>query len=392
MPQTIPALTFDIKKDSWENSKGFFKREIPMPILDEKQNPQDAVCVILEIKYAGVCGSDRGIWHREAFHDLIQNSLEKEGKTQRILGHELFGEIVQAGSLVGTLYDLKVGDPVSGDSHVTCGKCYQCKQGKQHVCTNEQILGISIDGIFAKYVKVPAKNLWKVNLEFIKPETACLFDPFGNAVHACTAADVRGQRVAVIGCGQIGLFSIQLLKIFGAADIIGIDVNEKNLAKAKALGAHFTVKLNPSEEKKENPYEPDKKMIERIMEISYGKGVDVCLELSGHNSSVNNAIEMTCRGGDIILFGIKDGDFIIPKFSQSIIRGFNFHCVIGRQIFRTWHIAQRLLADEFNGIQNNIHKIILEGGKETIIPFSEYSNELFSERIKKYPKLIFKMD
>src|SRR3989344_3853982 len=123
----IQALTLDINKDGWDTSKGFIKREIDMPVLDEKNNSKDALSVIIKIKYAGICGSDRGIWNRQAFKDLIFNSLRNEQKYLRILGHEFFGEINEAGSEVEKSYGLKPDDMVSGDSHITCGECYQCK-------------------------------------------------------------------------------------------------------------------------------------------------------------------------------------------------------------------------------------------------------------------------
>src|SRR3989344_5889712 len=212
---TISALTLDIKKDGWNASNGFIMRQIAMPTLDEKKNPEDAVSVIVKIRYAGVCGTDRGIFYRNVFKDLIHNSLAKEGKAMRILGHEFSGEILSPGSMAGHLYGIKKGSMVSGDSHITCGNCYQCKIGENNVCTNEKILGISTDGIFATYVKIPAKNLWVVDTKKVRPEIAAIYDPFGNAVHAVTKTNVRGQTVAVFGCGPIGLFSILLLKNFG---------------------------------------------------------------------------------------------------------------------------------------------------------------------------------
>ena len=389
MTKNNKALTFDIKEDSWENSKGFFKREIPMPTLNEKNNPKDAVSVILKMKYAGVCGSDRGIWHRNTFKDMIHDSLEKEGQNLRILGHEFVGEIIEQGSLVESLYDVKVGDSVSGDSHVTCGKCFQCRIGEQNVCVDEHILGISLNGIFAEYVKLPAKNLWVVDFNRVRPEIAALYDPFGNAVHSCTAVDLKGQRVAIFGCGQVGLFSVLLLRNFGAAKIIGVDVNEDNLKMAKELGAHETIKINPSDKK--NEYDPDEEAIRKIMELTYDKGVDVSMEMAGYNSSVNNVIESTRRGGDIILFGLKDGDFTIPKFSRIVVRGLTVHNIIGRQIFSTWQTAQRVLSDHSNGIQDKMFNIILKKGKDTIFPLSKYTNEMFEEKLDKHPKLVFKI-
>ena len=144
---------------------------------------------------------------------------------------------------------------------------------------NEAILGISIDGIFAEYVKIPAKNLWAIDKTRIRPEIAAIMDPFGNAVHAASVADFRGQRVAILGCGPVGLFSILLARNFGAAKVIAVDINPANLKMAKKLGAHETVLIR--KKKKEFDWEPDQEVVDRIMELTYGKGVDVSMEMAG---------------------------------------------------------------------------------------------------------------
>lgn len=389
MAQTIQALTIDLEKDGWEESRGFIKREVPMPVLDESVNKEDAVSVIVKVTFAGVCGSDRGIWNRSAFTDMFSSSLKKEGKSMRILGHEFTGEVVQAGSLVETLYGIKEGEPVSGDSHVTCGRCFQCRIGEQEVCRDQKILGISTDGIFAPYVKIPAKNLWVVDYNRVSPEVCALYDPFGNAVHAMTKVDMRGARVAIFGCGQIGMFSILLARQFGAAKIVAVDVNEHNVAMAKQIGAHEGIVIKQKE--KEHAYDHDPEVIARINELTYGKGVDVSLEMAGFNSSVNNAIASTRYGGDIILFGIKDGDFVVPKFSELIVKGITLHNVIGRQIFKTWQIAQRVLSDSTNNVQEHVWKTIMHSGHGTIIKLSEFTPEMMEEKMKQYPKLLFDM-
>ncbi len=396
---TIKALTLDIEKDGWDKSRGFVMREVPMPILDEKANPEDALCVILKVRYAGVCGSDRGLWYRTAFKDLVHDSLKREGKTMRITGHEFVGEIVQMGSMVKRLYNdldeknpvkLEVGSLASGDSHVTCGRCYQCRIGEQHVCMNEAILGISIDGIFAEYVKIPAKNLWPIDATRIRPEVASIMDPFGNAVHATTKVDMRGQRVAIFGAGPVGLFSVLLARNFGAAKVIAVDVNPANLAMAKELGAHETVLIE--KKKKEHDWEHDPEVVARIMELTYGKGVDVSMEMAGPFSSVNNCIESTRRGGHVILFGIKDGDITIPKFAaRVIVRGLTLHGIIGREIFRTWQIAQRVLSDKTNGVQEKIWNVILKEGKGTVLDFKSFTPEGFEKAMDANPKVMFKI-
>ncbi|OGI68530.1 hypothetical protein A2738_01455 [Candidatus Nomurabacteria bacterium RIFCSPHIGHO2_01_FULL_42_15] len=395
----IKALTLDIKKDGWEGKRGFVMRDVPMPVLDEKKYHSDATCVILKILYAGVCGSDRGLWYRNAFKDLIHSSLQKEKKSMRITGHEFVGEIVEAGSMVKSLYydtdphnkaKIEVGNLVSGDSHVTCGSCYQCRIGESHVCLNESILGISIDGVFAEYVKVPAKNLWAVDTTRLRPEIAAIYDPFGNAVHATTVTDFRGQRVAIFGCGPIGLFSILLARNFGAAKIIAVDVLPENLKMAKELGAHETILIKKTNKKES--WEADAVVVEQIMKLTYGKGVDVSMEMAGAFSSVNNAIDSTRRGGHVIFFGIKDGDLTIPKFSRVIIRGLTIHNIIGREIFRTWQIAQRILNDKSNGIQDAIWNVVLKEGKDTILSFKDFTPESFEKAMDQNPKIIFKIN
>lgn len=385
----INALTLDIKTDGWSNSRGFIKRQVDMPVLDEAKNPMDALSVIVKVQYAGMCGSDRGIWTRTAFTDMFAGALEKEQKSLRILGHEFVGEVTSVGSMVaGTTAGISVGATVSGDSHVTCGKCYQCRLGEAEVCQDQAILGISTDGIYAEYVKVPAKNLWAVDLERIRPEVCALLDPFGNAVHSLSKVDVRGARVAIFGCGQIGLFSVLLARQFGAAKVIAVDVNPDNLAMAKELGAHETILID-TKAVKTNSYDADWDAIKKIQEITYGKGVDVSMEMAGFNSSVNNCIEATRFGGHIILFGIKDGNFTIPNFSKLVVKGFTLHNVIGRQIFKTWQISQRVLSDTSNGVQDKVWNVIMKQGKGTIIPLSEFSQELVEARMNEHPKLVF---
>ncbi|HEX4774542.1 MAG TPA: zinc-binding dehydrogenase [Candidatus Saccharimonadales bacterium] len=395
----MKSLVIDTAEQPWEESRGFKLADIEKPTLDEANNPADAASVIVKLKYAGVCGTDRGLWYRAAFKDQFKNALVAENTTRRIVGHEFVGEIVEAGSMVKSLYSdpdplnqakIEVGNLVSGDSHVTCGKCYQCRLGEANVCMNESILGITIDGVFTEYAKLPAKNLWSIDESRIRPEVAAIMDPFGNAVHALTKVDVRGQRVAIFGCGPIGLFSLLIAQNFGAAKVIMVDVNEDNLELAKRLGADETILIRPSE--KANPWESDTEAVERIMELTYGKGVDVAMEMAGPASSINNCIDATRRGGHVVLFGLKDGDVNIPSFSRLIVRGLTLHAIIGRQIFKTWQISQRLLSKRSNGIQDKIWDIILEGGQGTIIALAEFNPEAFERQMNEHAKLIFKME
>ena len=382
----MKALIYDKVKQPWDRSRGFEMVDIPEPKLDEKKNPEDALSVIIKLRYAGVCGSDRNLWYRTGFKEMVHESLAHEGKSSRITGHEFLGEIVQEGSMVKRLYrdhdpknraKVQVGALVSGDSHITCGRCYQCRLGESHVCLNEAILGITIDGIFAEYAKIPAKNLWAVDTTRLRPEIAAMYDPFGNAIHAATIVDMRGQRVAIFGCGPVGLFSILLARNFGAAKIIAVDINPANLKMAKKLGAHEVAHADEA--------------VARINELTYGKGVDIAMEMAGPPASLNNCIESTRRGGHVIVFGIKDGDFTISRFSRLIVvRGLTLHGIIGRQIFRTWQIAQRVLNDKTNGVQDAIWNVILKKGTGTILPFKKFTPKSFEKSMSENPKILFK--
>lgn len=395
----MQALVIDTTDQPWDATHGFAKADVPRPTLDEANNPADAASVIVKMRYAGVCGSDRGLWYRQAFKDQFANGLQIEGKMKRIVGHEFVGEIVEAGSMVKALYSdpdplnqakIEVGNLVSGDSHVTCGRCYQCRLGQANVCANEAILGITIDGVFTEYAKLPAKNLWSIDESRIRPEIAAIMDPFGNAVHALTKVDVRGQRVAIFGCGPIGLFSLLLAQKFGAAKVIMVDVNEANLNMAKQLGAEETILIKPT--KKANPWESDPEVIDRIMDLTYGKGVDVAMEMAGPASSINNCIDATRRGGHVVLFGVKDGAVTIPEFPRVIVRGLTLHAIIGRQIFETWQISQRILSQASNGIQDKIWDIILNGGQDTLVNFKDFDPVSFEQKMNQKPKLVFKME
>ena len=393
------GLIIDTTNQPWEESRGFQLAELERPSLDEAHNSDDASSVIVKVKYAGVCGSDRGLWYRNAFKDQFLAALERDKKPSRVVGHEFVGEVVEVGSKVNSLYwdpdpknvaKIEVGSLVSGDSHVTCGKCYQCRLGEANVCMNEAILGITIDGIFAQYVKLPAKNLWAMDSSRIRPEVAAIMDPFGNAIHALSKVDVRGQRVAIFGAGPIGLFSVLIAQKFGAAKVIAVDVSAANLELAKRCGADETILIEPSE--KANAWEHDTSVIERIRELTYGKGVDVSMEMAGPASSVNNAIDSTRRGGHVILFGVKDGDMTIPHFPRLIVAGLTIHCVIGREIFKTWQLSQRVLSQTSNGVQDKVWNVILNGGKDTVLNLSEFDPAVFEETIKEHWNRIFNME
>ncbi|MBK6898497.1 MAG: alcohol dehydrogenase catalytic domain-containing protein [bacterium] len=387
MTKTMQALVYDKATMPWDTTRGFIKQEMPRPEIDESRDPADGDRVIVKIIYAGFCGSDRGIWHRTAFKGHIFESLKREGATTRIIGHEMIGEIVETGSRVQARHGYRAKDLVSTESHIICGTCYQCQIGQTHICARDQIIGISRDGCFAEYIKLPAGVLWPTDRRKIKLKVAAVQEPFGNAVHACTAADLRGKTVAVFGCGTIGLFVIMIAKALGATRVIGVEPVARNREMALALGADEVIGFDAAKAAAHG-WAADKEVVRAVREASRGIGADVSLEMAGFNSSVNNAIQSTRRGGEVVLFGLKQGNFHIQDLDRMIVNGLTLRSVVGRRIFETWHITRNLLEDRSNGIQKHILEDILAGGHETLVHIDDFERDAFAAKLAQWPKLL----
>ncbi len=382
MSELMTALTFDRQRDGWDTSTGLVKDRVPVPVLSAPDE------VLIRVKYAGFCGSDRGIWWRKAFGDMILGSLAEEGRSRRIVGHELLGEIVEVGPEAASKFGYRAGDVVSTESHIICDVCYQCKAGDVHVCAKDKIIGISLDGCFAEYLKLPAKSLWKTDLSKIRPEVAAVQEPFGNAVHACQATDLRGKSVAIVGCGTIGLFAILIARGMGARQVIGIEVDPHHADLARQLGCD--VVLTPGATDPARPYASDPSLREQVRALTGGVGVDVAMEMAGFNSSLNNAIKITRRGGHVVLFGVKNGDGTIEDLHRVVMDGLQLHGIVGRQIFSTWEITKRLLEDRSNGIQDAVFKTILNGGVGTMVDIKDWDKASFENVIRQHPKALIR--
>jgi threonine 3-dehydrogenase len=383
------ALVYDSEKDRWDKSRGFRKVKVDKPQIDPK-DPIDASSVILKVKFTGFCGSDTGIWFRTSFKTMIHESLKAEKKTTRVIGHEVFGEVAEVGAVAAAHYGLKKGEWVAAESHIVCGRCHQCLIGQRHVCTDERIIGISRDGGFAEYIKLPASVIWRTDVAKIRPEVAVVQEPFGNAVHACTAVDLRGKSVAVFGCGAIGQFTIMIAKALGASRVIGIEPNPINAELARKLGADEVVEFKIENGDDRNGWKAYPEVVEEVVRFSGIDGVDVAMEMAGHNSSINNALASVRRGGDVVLFGLKSGDFKIQDFQRNIVKGIRMHGVIGRRLFETWELTKNLLESRENGIQEKIWSIMLNRGKDTIVDAKDFDPATFEKKIGKHPKLIIR--
>ena len=388
IPDTMTALLYDRSEGAWEQTRGLSREVVPTPRLDPDADPRDESSVLIRTLYAGFCGSDRGIWHRKAFKEMIHGSLDEEGGHRRITGHEMLGEIVQVGRKAAVKYGYKPGDVVSTESHIICGTCYQCRKGDTHVCAEDKIIGISMDGCFAEYLKLPAKSLWPTDLSRIRPEVAAVQEPFGNAVHACTKVDLRGRSVAIFGTGTIGLFAVLIARGLGAGTIIGVDPNAKHAELARRLGADLVIEPSLAGS---DPISADADVVEQIRAATGGVGVDVSLEMSGFNSALNSAVSAVRRGGDVILFGIRDGDMVLRDFSRLVMNGVALHSVVGRRIFETWTITKSLLEDRTNGIQDAIWEVILNRGEGTLIDLDAWEAGAFERTIGEHTKPVIRI-
>jgi len=387
LPDTMQALVYDRSTDPWNESRGLRKLEMPRPRLDPSEDPRDASAVLIRVLYSGFCGSDRGIWFRKAFRSMIYDSLDEEQRDQRITGHEMLGEIVQVGRRAALKYGYAPGEIVSTESHIVCGTCRQCRVGDTHVCAEDKIIGISLDGCFAEYIKLPAKALWRTDLTRIRPEVAAVQEPFGNAVHACTKVDLRGKSVAVYGTGTIGLFAVLVARGLGAGRIVGIEPDPANAERARRLGCDEVIVPDLSGA---DPIKHDPRVAAAVRKATFGDGADVSLEMAGFNSSLNNAIAGTRRGGDIILFGVRDGPMTLENYSRVIMNGLAMHAVVGRRIFETWTITRSLLEDQNNGIQDNIWDVILNRGEGTLVNIREWEKSTFEQTISTWPKAVIR--
>ena len=418
----MKALILDIKRDQWDSTTGITFTDIEEPTLNEGMTLNaggraliqptvtatgmtlaqldaptleegkisgDNARVLIKPIYTGVCGSDKSIWFRRAFKDLIFDSLENEGRDYRICGHELLGEVVEAGSYAASHYGYRPGDIVSTESHISCGLCHQCKIGEEHVCANHLIIGFSADGCFAELVKLSAKELWRTDTDLIRPEVAAIQEPLGNAVFACSKVDLRGKTVAIFGCGTIGMFTILVARAMGATKIIGVDTNPQSLEMAERLGVDQTLRVL-KESTGSKSVMPDPEIVNQIQKTCLGEGVDVAFEMSGSNQALNTAIASTRAGGDIILFGVSSGVYRFPDFEQIIMHGKSLHGIVGRKVFDTWYIVNNLLTSRGHNMQDKIWEVILNKGEGTVLPFQEFNPDSFEQAIKTNPKTLLK--
>lgn len=276
--------------------------------------------VLLRVRAASICGTDLHIyrWDRWA-QSVIRPPL--------IFGHEIAGEVVEAGRKVE---GLAPGDLVSVESHIPCGKCYQCRHDLRHICDHLKIVGVHRPGGFAEYVSLPAVCAWK-NPPGMPADTAALLEPLGNAVYAASEAQVAGQTVAVFGCGPAGLFTVAAAKALGAVKVLAIDINPHHLELARLMGADELL----------DGANPD--LMARLESHGDGAGLDIAIDMSGNPQAIVTALRSLRKGGTFVAFGIPPGPLELNLANDVILTGRRILGIVGRHMFRTWELMRRLM-------------------------------------------------
>jgi threonine 3-dehydrogenase len=275
--------------------------------------------VLIRVRKASICGTDLHIFN---WDDWAARTIP----VAMVVGHEFMGEIVEVGSNVSDFFP---GQIVSGEGHVVCGRCRNCLAGRRHLCAHTSGVGVNRPGAFAEYISLPMSNVW-VHSSKVDPDVACIFDPFGNAVHTALSFPVLGEDVLITGAGPIGLMGAAVARHAGARYVVITDVNPWRLELARRLGV--TAAVDP----RETPLPEVQK------QLGMKEGFDVGLEMSGNASAFRDMLANMSHGGKIAMLGIPSEpisiDWNTVIFSMLTIKG-----IYGREMYETWYMMTVML-------------------------------------------------
>lgn len=306
MTQSMRALV------KTERAPGLEMREVPVPEI----GPND---VLIRIHKSAICGTDMHIWNWDAW-------AQKTIPVPMHVGHEYVGIIEAVG---GEVEGYRVGDRVSGEGHIVCGHCRNCRAGKRHLCPNTVGVGVNRPGSFAEYLCIPAFNLFKVP-PGIPDDVASIFDPYGNAIHTALSFDMVGEDVLITGAGPCGIMAAAIARHVGARFVVVTDVNDYRLELARRMGATHAV----------NPTQRDLRDV--MKELGMTEGFDVGLEMSGNASAFRSMIDVMVNGGRIALLGIFPSEVAID-WGKVIFKGLFLKGIYGREMFETWYKMANML-------------------------------------------------
>ena len=275
--------------------------------------------LLIKIRKTAICGTDIHIYN---WDDWSRKTIP----VPMIVGHEYVGEVVAIGQEVR---GFNIGDRVSGEGHITCGHCRNCRAGRTHLCRNTIGVGVNRQGCFAEYLVIPAFNAFRIP-DNISDELAAIFDPFGNAVHTALSFDLVGEDVLISGAGPIGIMAAAVCKHVGARNVVITDINDYRLELARKMGVTRAV----------NVAHEDLRVVMR--ELGMTEGFDVGLEMSGAPPAFRTLLEVMNHGGRIALLGIPPGEMAID-WNQVIFKGLFIKGIYGREMFETWYKMAALI-------------------------------------------------
>lgn len=275
--------------------------------------------LLIKIRKTAICGTDIHIYN---WDDWSRKTIP----VPMIVGHEYVGEVVAIGQEVR---GFSIGDRVSGEGHITCGHCRNCRAGRTHLCRNTIGVGVNRQGCFAEYLVIPAFNAFRIP-DNISDELAAIFDPFGNAVHTALSFDLVGEDVLISGAGPIGIMAAAVCKHVGARNVVITDINDYRLELARKMGVTRAV----------NVAHEDLRVVMR--ELGMTEGFDVGLEMSGAPPAFRTLLEVMNHGGRIALLGIPPGEMAID-WNQVIFKGLFIKGIYGREMFETWYKMAALI-------------------------------------------------
>ena len=292
--------------------KGLWMTDAEVPVA----GPND---LLIKIRKTAICGTDMHIY---AWDQWSQNTIP----VPMIVGHEYVGEVVEVGQEVR---GFEVGDRVSGEGHITCGHCRNCRAGRRHLCRNTVGVGVDRQGAFAEFLVIPAFNAFKIP-ENISDDLAAIFDPFGNAVHTALSFNLTGEDVLVTGAGPIGIMAVAVAKHVGARHVVITDVNDYRLELARKMGASKAINV------------ASQSIRDTMDELGMTEGFDVGMEMSGVPSAFSSMLASMNHGGKIAMLGIPPNDMAVD-WTNIIFKGLEIKGVYGREMFETWYKMASLI-------------------------------------------------
>ncbi|HEU4422961.1 MAG TPA: L-threonine 3-dehydrogenase [Pilimelia sp.] len=292
---------------------GLWLTDVPVPAVADGE-------VLVRILRTGICGTDLHIYRWDAW-------AQRNVPVPLVVGHEFVGEVVDVGPQV---MDVAVGDLVSGEGHVVCGACRNCRAGRRHMCAHTDSVGVTRPGAFAEYLALPAGNVWQ-HKPGIDLDVAAVFDPFGNAVHTALAFPVLGEDVLITGAGPIGLMAAAVVRHAGARYVVVTDVNEYRLDLARKMGVTLPVDVSTTP------------LSDAQRQLDMQEGFDVGLEMSGRAAALRTMIDNMTHGGRIALLGLPTEEIAVD-FGAVVLNSLTLKGIYGREMFETWYAMSVLVS------------------------------------------------